>query len=76
MSTPPLHPRLKAACERASRRVAEAEAVLRSAAETRELAWVALERSRRLLAEGERSQAGERLEAKSQPWPSAPARKG
>ena len=76
MTPPPRNARLLAAVDRTSHRLAEVDPVLHAAAETRALAWRALARSRRLLAQVERSQAGERLAETPGPWPSAPTGEG
>ena len=59
MRPPSRTARLQVALECAPRRLAQSEAALRMADETCEMALVALERSRRLLAQSERSRAGE-----------------
>jgi hypothetical protein len=59
--------RLNAAVDRAARRFAESEAVLRAAVRTSALAGQALERSQLLLAQLERSEGEERQEPTSRP---------
>jgi hypothetical protein len=59
MPPPPCSTPLHDTLERAACRVAQTEALLRRAAATRTLAWAALERSQHLLAQLERSQAGD-----------------
>ena len=76
MPSPPCSTPLHDTLERAACRVAQTEALLRRAAATRTLAWAALERSQHLLAQLERSQAGDlpdpmRAQSRS-PSPSTP----
>jgi hypothetical protein len=72
MCPSPRTAQLYAALERAEQRLAEAQTLLHTAAETRALAWIALERSRLLLAEAERSKTEERLASTPSQWPSMP----
>jgi hypothetical protein len=74
MPPPTRTARLHDVLERAARRVAQADALLRRADETRTRAWLALERSQHLLAQLERSQAGDQPESTPVPPPSPSTR--
>ena len=65
MRPPPRTARLLAALDQASRRVADAEAVLSTAEETRLLARASIARSRRLLDQVEQARPAESREARS-----------
>ena len=65
MRPPPRTAHLLAALDRASRRVAGAEAVLSMAEETRLLARASIARSRRLLDQVEQARLAERRQARS-----------